>query len=60
LFSFYSADKTPLRVRTANVALELRKASKAVGTVRVLRQEFALEDGIAFHAFASLEALPCV
>jgi hypothetical protein len=30
------------------------------GTVRVFRQKFALEDAIEFHAFAPLEALPCV
>jgi hypothetical protein len=31
------------------------------GTVRVIRQEFTIEDAIEFHAFAPpLEALPCV
>jgi hypothetical protein len=30
------------------------------GTVRVFRQKFTLEDAIEFHAFAPLEALPCV
>jgi hypothetical protein len=33
---------------------------KGVGTVRVFRQNFTLEDAIEFHAFAPLEALPCV
>jgi arylsulfatase A-like enzyme len=30
------------------------------GKVRVFRQEFALEDAIEIHAFALLEALPCM
>jgi hypothetical protein len=30
------------------------------GTVRVLRQKLTLEDTIEFHAFAPLEAVPCV
>jgi hypothetical protein len=30
------------------------------GTVRVFRQDFALEDSIEMHVFALLEALPCV
>jgi hypothetical protein len=30
------------------------------GTVLVIRQKFALEDDIKVHAFAPLEALPCV
>jgi hypothetical protein len=29
-------------------------------TVRVFQQKFTLEDAIEFHAFAPLEALPCV
>ena len=29
-------------------------------TVRVFRQKFALDDAIAFPAFAPLEALPCM
>jgi hypothetical protein len=30
------------------------------GTVRIFRQKFTREDAIEFHAFAPLEALPCV
>jgi len=30
------------------------------GTVLASRQDFALEDAIAFHAFALLETLPCI
>jgi hypothetical protein len=29
-------------------------------TVRLFRQKATLEDAIEFHAFAPLEALPCV
>jgi hypothetical protein len=32
----------------------------AVGTVHVFRQEFTLEDAMELHAFAPLEALPCM
>ena len=33
---------------------------KGEGTVLVYRQEFTLEGAIEFHAFAPVEALPCV
>ena len=44
---------------TNNVSAENPHISN-LGTVRVFRQRFALEDAIEFHAFAPLEALPCV
>jgi magnesium-transporting ATPase (P-type) len=37
-----------------------RSSDYAIGMVRAFRQEFTLEDAIEFHAFALLEALPCV
>jgi hypothetical protein len=44
------------RVRTT---VELYLGGHGIGTVRILRQDFALEDAIGSHA-CSLEALPCV
>jgi hypothetical protein len=35
-------------------------SSKHSGTVRVFGQKWALKDGIELHAFAQLEALPCM
>jgi hypothetical protein len=31
-----------------------------IGMLRVFRLKFTLDDAIEFHAFAPLEALPCV